>query len=134
MRLTGIFKKPGLWIRIDSIRIGIRIQQFSSIRIRIQKVIESGYNPDPDTDPDPQQNRYFRRQNFFKDLKILPVIIKILDGHGDVVIRREEEPVSHLAGILLASWLRLRVGGVESNPAPHLGPVQARHHPVHNVL
>jgi hypothetical protein len=36
--------KPGLWIRIDSIRI--RIQKFSSIqiriRIRIHNVIESG--------------------------------------------------------------------------------------------
>jgi hypothetical protein len=58
---SNVFK-AGLWIRIDS----IRIQQFSSIRIRIRihKVIESGSNPDQD----PQQ--YFRRQIFFKDLKV----------------------------------------------------------------
>jgi hypothetical protein len=46
----------GFWIRIDSIRI--------RIRIRIHKVIESGSNPDRDTNPDPQQ--YFRRQIFLK--------------------------------------------------------------------
>jgi hypothetical protein len=40
--------------------IGVRIQKFSSIRIRIHKVIESGSNPDPD----PQQ--YIRRQVFSK--------------------------------------------------------------------
>jgi hypothetical protein len=39
-------KGTGLWIRINSIRI--RIQKFSSIRIRIHTVIESGSNPDPD--------------------------------------------------------------------------------------
>jgi hypothetical protein len=48
----GIGYRPGLWILDDSIRI----------RIRIQKVIESGSNPHPDTDPDPPQ--YFRRQMF----------------------------------------------------------------------
>jgi hypothetical protein len=36
----------GLWIWIDSIRI--QIQHFSSIRIRIHKVIKSGSNADPD--------------------------------------------------------------------------------------
>jgi hypothetical protein len=55
-----------MWIRIDSIRIRIRIQKFSSIRIRIRihNVIESGSIPDPDTDPDTQQ--YFKRQIFSK--------------------------------------------------------------------
>jgi hypothetical protein len=48
--------QSGLWIRIDS----IRIQKFSSIRIRIHNVIESRSNPDPD----PQQ--YLRRQIFSK--------------------------------------------------------------------
>jgi hypothetical protein len=69
----------GLWIRIDAIRIRIRVQKFSSIRIRIRihTVIESGFNPDPDTDP--QQYRYFRRQiiskikNSTKKSKILAV-------------------------------------------------------------
>jgi hypothetical protein len=53
---------PGLWIQIDSIRI--RIHQFNSIQtwIQIHKVIESGSNPDPDMDLDPQQ--YLRRQIF----------------------------------------------------------------------
>jgi hypothetical protein len=44
----------GLWIRFDS----SRIQKFSSIRIRIHNVIESGSNPDP--------QQYFRRQIFSK--------------------------------------------------------------------
>jgi hypothetical protein len=35
---------PGLWNRIDS----IRIQHFSLIQIRIHKMIESGSNVDPD--------------------------------------------------------------------------------------
>jgi hypothetical protein len=42
-----IYFSSGLWIRIDSIQI--RIQHFSSIRIH--KIFESGYNADPDTDP-----------------------------------------------------------------------------------
>jgi hypothetical protein len=48
----------GLFIRIDSIRIRIRIQQFSlirtgiRIRTRISKVTETGSNPYPDRDPD----------------------------------------------------------------------------------
>jgi hypothetical protein len=41
---TRVVVIPGLWIRIDSIRI--RIQHFSSIRIH--KIIESGSNADPD--------------------------------------------------------------------------------------
>jgi hypothetical protein len=36
----------GLWIRIESIRIWI--QHFSSIRIRIHNIFESGSNADPD--------------------------------------------------------------------------------------
>jgi hypothetical protein len=38
----------GLWILMDSIRIRVRIQHFSSIRIRIHKIFESGSNADPD--------------------------------------------------------------------------------------
>jgi hypothetical protein len=39
---TDVWFISGFWIRIDSIRIRIRIQKFSSIRIRIHNVIESG--------------------------------------------------------------------------------------------
>jgi hypothetical protein len=38
--------EAGLWIRIDSVQI--RIQHFSSIRIRIHKIFESGSYADPD--------------------------------------------------------------------------------------
>jgi hypothetical protein len=50
--------EPGLWIRIDLIRI--RIQHFSSIRIRIYKVTESGSNPDPDPQPWLEHKECFR--------------------------------------------------------------------------
>jgi hypothetical protein len=39
--------QAGLWIRIDSTWIRIWIQNFSSIRIRIHKIFESGSNADP---------------------------------------------------------------------------------------
>jgi hypothetical protein len=50
---------PAKWIRIDLIPIWI--QHFSSIRIRTQKVIESGSN----ADPDPQQT-YIIEKNALK--------------------------------------------------------------------
>jgi hypothetical protein len=54
---------PGLWIRIDSIRI--RIKLFSSIRIWNHKIIESGSNAD--TDP----HRTSEDKNWFQMFKIL---------------------------------------------------------------
>ncbi len=51
-----------------------------------------------------------------------------------MVLRREEDSIRDLAGVLLAGWLGLGMRRVEVDPAAHLGAVQAGHHPVHNVL
>ncbi len=51
-----------------------------------------------------------------------------------MVLRREEDSIRDLSGVLLAGGLGLRVRRVEVDPAAHLGAVQAGHYPVHNVL
>ena len=66
--------KPGLWIRIVSIRI--RIQHFSSIRIWIHKIIESGSNANPDS-----------QQNFWRQIFVPSVLEKnrVVDPDPDCI-------------------------------------------------
>ena len=63
-----------------------------------------------------------------------PDVVKVLDGHRDVVLGGEEEAVGDLAGILGVGGFSVRVPRVEFHPVLHLCPVKARHHFVHYVL
>ena len=63
-----------------------------------------------------------------------PDVVKVLDGHGDVVLGGEEEAVGDLASILGVGGFSVRVPRVELHPVLHLRPIQARHHFVHYVL
>ena len=63
-----------------------------------------------------------------------PDVVKVLDGHGDVVLGGEEEAVGDLAGILGVGGFSVRVPRIEFHPVLHLCPIKARHHFVHYVL
>ena len=63
-----------------------------------------------------------------------PDVVKVLDGHRDVVLGGEEEAVGDLAGILGVGGFSVRVPRIEFHPVLHLCPIKTRHHFVHYIL
>ena len=71
---------------------------------------------------------------FFSTDRSSPDVVKVLDGHRDVVLGGEEEAVGDLAGVLRVGGFSIGVPRVELHPVLHFRSVKTRHHFVHNVL
>ena len=71
---------------------------------------------------------------FFSTDRSSPDVVKVLDGHRDVVLGGEEEAVGDLAGVLRVGGFSVGVPRVELHPVLHFRSVKTRHHFVHNVL
>ena len=63
-----------------------------------------------------------------------PDVVKVLDGHGDLVLGGEEETVRDLASVLRVGRFGVRVLCVELHPVLHFRSVEARNNFVHYVL
>ena len=71
---------------------------------------------------------------FFSTDLSSPDVVKVLDGHGDLVLGGEEETVSDLASVLRVGRFGVRVLCVELHPVLHFRSVEARNNFVHYVL